>query len=102
MKTSMMASAAMLLALLGGCESTGGSSGGSSSGTGSGGSTTISRGSSRVDTAVRIAQSVQANPDRADAVLREHGMTVEEYEDLMYEIAADPAMSEEFNSRMGG
>jgi hypothetical protein len=102
MKSSMMASAVVLLALLGGCESM---SGGSSTTTnsGSGGSTPISRsGSSRVDTAVRIAQGVQANPDRADAVLREHGMTVEEYEDLMYEIAADPAMSEEFNSRMGG
>jgi hypothetical protein len=80
------------------------SSGGDTASAGSrGGSTTISRsGSSRVDRAVAITKAVQANPGRAEDVLRQNGMTVEQYEDLMYDIAADPAMSEEFNDRMGG
>jgi hypothetical protein len=57
---------------------------------------------SRVDKAVAVAKAVEANPGRADAVLREHGMTAQQFEDLMYEIAADPAMSEEYEARMGG
>ncbi|MDP1660922.1 MAG: hypothetical protein Q8L55_03320 [Phycisphaerales bacterium] len=87
MKTSMITLAALLMTLtLGAC-----------------GSTAVSGSQSlRVDTAVKIAKAVEANPDRAGAVLRENGMTADAYEDLMYDIAADPAMSAEFNSRMGG
>lgn len=63
----------------------------------------LSRGSSsRVDKAVTVARAVEANPGRADEVLREHGLTTEQYEDLMYDIAADPDMSAEFEARMGG
>src|SRR5262245_18708804 len=56
----------------------------------------------KVNKAATIAASIQASPDNADAILRQNGMTEQQFEDLMYEIAADPAMSEAYNARVGG
>ncbi len=51
-------------------------------------------------TAVTVAQAVRENPDTAEQVLSEHGMTVEQFEALMYQIAADPELSAEFEAAM--
>ena len=51
--------------------------------------------------AAAIAKDLRANPDDADAILAKHGMTRQQFEDLMYEIAADPAMSEAYTAKVG-
>ncbi|HYE61122.1 MAG TPA: hypothetical protein VD997_03930 [Phycisphaerales bacterium] len=99
LKTTVVFTCALTL---GACSSGGSSgSGRADSGTRAEPSGTLSRGgSSRVAKAAEIAKAVDANPGRADEILREHGMTLEQYDDLMYDIAADPAMSAEFEARM--
>lgn len=57
--------------------------------------------SAKVDKAAAIARAIQARPENADEILRQNNMTERQYEDLLYEIAADPAMSEAYNARMG-
>ena len=56
----------------------------------------------KVEKAAAIAKAIEANPDGSSEVLRQHGMTVQQFEDLMYEIAADPKMSAAYNARVGG
>lgn len=51
-----------------------------------------------VQTAAMIAREVEANPDRAAEILESHGMTQESFQQLMYEIAADPARSEAYEA----
>ena len=46
--------------------------------------------------AARLAKELEANPDDADAILQRHGMTQQQFEDLMYEIAADETLSEAY------
>lgn len=43
-----------------------------------------------------IAKEIQAAPANAEAILEEHEMTIDEFEALMYEIAADPELSERY------
>ena len=40
-----------------------------------------------------IARAIDKEPDRAEAILQEHGLSVEELEALMFEIAEDPELS---------
>jgi hypothetical protein len=54
----------------------------------------------KVDRAATIARAIQANPDNADEVLRQNGMSEQQFDDLLYEIAADPAMSAEYNAKV--
>jgi hypothetical protein len=56
---------------------------------------------SKAERAATISKAVQADPDHADDVLRRNGMTEDQFEALMYEVAADPEMSREYNARMG-
>ena len=66
------------------------------------GSQTISAPQSgQVDRAATIAKAIRANPDNAEQILSQNGMTEEQYEALMYEIASDPAMSAEYNAKVG-
>jgi hypothetical protein len=100
MRTSALLIAAATVACLGACSSDSGSTGGG--GTSSAGTRAMSSGqSAKVDKAATIARAIRSNPQSADDVLRQNGMTEEQYESLMYEIAADPAMSAEFNARVG-
>lgn len=46
--------------------------------------------------AAALAKELEANPDDADAILKSHGMTQQQFEDLMFEIAADEALSEAY------
>ena len=55
-----------------------------------------------VQKAIEIASAIRATPDDAEAVLAEHGMTAEDLEALLFEIAADPAQSAAYAEGMGG
>jgi hypothetical protein len=57
--------------------------------------------SSKVDTAVAIAREMEANPEQAEQVLQKRGMTEQQFEDLMYEIASDPALSDQYSKKLG-
>jgi hypothetical protein len=46
--------------------------------------------------AAAIATELKASPDNAEQVLAKHDLTIEEFERLMYEVAADPEMSEAY------
>jgi len=52
--------------------------------------------SPKVLQAAKIADAIQADPDRAEEILAEHDMTEQAFADLMYEIAADEKMSADF------
>jgi len=52
--------------------------------------------------AATIANEIAANPDNAEAILKEHGMTEAEFEALMFEIAEDEALSEAYEKARGG
>ncbi len=43
-----------------------------------------------------IAREIRADPEHAEDILQEHEMSIEDFEALMYEIAADPEMSEKY------
>ena len=97
--TCMLIAAAASLGLAA-CSSNSGSS--SASTPAASGTPAVSSGqTTKVEKAATVARAIRANPDNADQVLRQNGMTEEQYESLMYEIAADPAMSAEFNAKVG-
>jgi hypothetical protein len=49
-----------------------------------------------------VAIAVDAAPARVDSILAAEGMTVEDYEGLMYRIAADSVLSRLFNEALKG
>jgi hypothetical protein len=57
---------------------------------------------SKADKAATIAKEVNASPDDAEAILKKHGMTEEEFEALMFEIADDPKLAEDYAAKVGG
>jgi hypothetical protein len=63
-----------------------------------GGDDAASGETSQVAVAAAITRAVASDPDSAEAVLREHGLTVEEFEAMMYDIAADPELSADFEA----
>ena len=54
----------------------------------------------KVEKAAQIANDVNARPNDAARILDAHAMTEQQFEELMYEIAADPAMSAEYDARV--
>jgi len=54
-----------------------------------------------VDLAASIAREIEASPDQADAILQRHGKTRAEFEQLLYDIAADPELSRAYNQALG-
>ena len=50
--------------------------------------------------AAAIAKDIRANPDDADAILAKHGMTRQQFEDLMYEIAADEDLTKAYEQAL--
>ena len=91
-----LASALIAASVLAGC-----GGGGGTATTGSSPGDVAPASSAKVDRAAAVANAIKADPSRADEVLRQHGMTEKEFEDLMYEIAADPALSEAYNAKVG-
>ena len=81
-------------------------------GTGSGDSAGIESGSATapdaapvgtddpVSRAVEIAKAIEADPDSAEAVLERFGLTVEQYEELMYDISADPELTRAYQAAL--
>ena len=55
----------------------------------------------QVQKAVDVAKALESDPDRVAAILEEAVMTPEEYEALLYDIAADPELSRLYNEAMG-
>ena len=49
-----------------------------------------------------VAIGVEAAPGRADSILAAEGMTIDEYERLMYRIASDSAMRRLFEQALQG
>jgi hypothetical protein len=56
--------------------------------------------SDQVRLAVTVAKEIEADPDRVDAILEEHGLTEETFEELLYEIAEDPVLSQEYQQAL--
>ena len=54
----------------------------------------------QVQKAVDVARALEADPDRVEAILEEAVMTADEYEALLYDIAADPELSRLYNEAM--
>jgi hypothetical protein len=50
----------------------------------------------RAQTAALTANAIAARPAAADSILKAHGYTPDGFQKLMYEIAADSAMSAEY------
>ncbi|HEY8380163.1 MAG TPA: hypothetical protein VIK91_26920 [Nannocystis sp.] len=50
----------------------------------------------KVKTAAAIAREIAADPEHADEVLRRHGLDREKLDAMMFEIAADPALTEAY------
>ena len=49
-----------------------------------------------------IARAIENEPNRMSAILAEHGMTAESLENLMFEIAKDPKLTEAYEEAKGG
>jgi hypothetical protein len=49
-----------------------------------------------IEKAVAVLEAIGAEPARAEAILGEHGLTAEQFETLMYDIAADPTRAAAF------
>lgn len=58
-------------------------------------------GGGKAEKAAAIAKKIKANPDGAEATLKEAGMTAEQYEKLLREVAEDPELSEAYAKAMG-
>ena len=56
---------------------------------------------SPVEQAIEIAKEVQADPDRAPEILQQFGLTEEEFDQLLYDIAADPELRKIYNEAVG-
>ena len=50
----------------------------------------------RARTAAAVANAVEANPAKADSILKAAGYTRDSFQQAMYEIAADSAMSADY------
>ena len=50
----------------------------------------------RARTAASVANAIEANPAKADSILKSAGYTRDSFQQAMYEIAADSAMSADY------
>lgn len=55
-----------------------------------------------VDKAGAVARAIEANPDGAAQILQQHGLTQEQFEGMLYDIAADPDLTAAYTARLGG
>lgn len=53
-------------------------------------------GNDRARTAASVANAIEANPAKADSILKAAGYTRDSFQQAMYEIAADSAMSADY------
>lgn len=50
----------------------------------------------KVKAAVAVAREISADPEHADEILARHGLDREKLDAMMYEIAADPALTDAY------
>ena len=55
-----------------------------------------------VTKAAELAKKIDAEPGKAEAILEEAGMSVEDFEALMLDISSDPAKTEAFAKARAG
>ena len=53
-----------------------------------------------VTRALEISAAIEADPDSAEAILQSHDLTIEQFEEMLYEISADPELSKEFDAAL--
>jgi len=53
-----------------------------------------------VDQAVAVARDLESESKSAEQVLDEHGITVERFEELIYEISSDSKLAKKFKDRL--
>ena len=51
--------------------------------------------------AVELARIVRADPANAEAALAEKGVSLEEFEEMLFDIAADPVQSDAYVAALG-
>lgn len=54
-----------------------------------------------VTRAAEIAKAVEADPDSAEEILASHDVTVEQFEQMMYDISADPELTKAYEAALG-
>ena len=58
--------------------------------------TTAAPANNRARTAASVANAIEANPAKADSILKAAGFTRDSFQQAMYQIAADSAMSADY------
>ena len=53
-----------------------------------------------VQKAVEIAKAIEADPDATEQILEGHGLTADEFEQMMFEISADPELSKAYEAAL--
>ena len=56
----------------------------------------------RVREAAQMAVAIEREPARLAEILEAHGMTADEFQDLLYEIAQDPELTRAFEAARSG
>lgn len=56
----------------------------------------------QVQKAVKIANAIEKDPSRIEAILTENGVTREQFEGMLYDIAADPALASSYAAARAG
>jgi hypothetical protein len=54
------------------------------------------------DKAVAAAREIRTDSSSVEEILKQHGLTVEKFEDVLYQISDDRELSEKFNRAVGG
>lgn len=54
------------------------------------------------DKAVDVAREIETDSSSVEEILEQHGLTVEKFEDVLYEISSDKELSAKFNEALGG
>lgn len=54
----------------------------------------------KVTLAATVAKEIQANPSTATETLKKHNLTQDQFENLLYDIASDPALSQKYQAAL--
>lgn len=54
----------------------------------------------KVQLAATVAKEIQKNPSNATQTLKKHNLTQEQFENLLYEIAADTNLSQKYQAAL--
>jgi ABC-type Fe3+-citrate transport system substrate-binding protein len=49
--------------------------------------------------AATIAKAIQKSPEKTEAILEEHDMTIVEFERLMYQVASTPKLAKDYREK---